>query len=99
MNKKISIAQTVIFAVIAVAVIWLGVLYNNKQDGQSKQDSVKAQEQAATDQQKIMDQLKIEDVTVGTGAEAKSGDTVSVNYTGTLPDGTKFDSNVDPKFH
>jgi len=29
---------------------------------------------------------------------AKVGDTVSVNYTGTLENGTVFDSNVDPKF-
>ena len=29
---------------------------------------------------------------------AKLGDTVSMNYTGKLEDGTVFDSNVDPKF-
>ncbi len=29
---------------------------------------------------------------------AKAGDIVSMNYTGTLDDGTVFDSNVDPKF-
>lgn len=29
---------------------------------------------------------------------AKAGDVVSMNYTGTLEDGTVFDSNVDPKF-
>jgi FKBP-type peptidyl-prolyl cis-trans isomerase len=29
---------------------------------------------------------------------AKVGDTVSMNYTGALEDGTVFDSNVDPKF-
>ena len=29
---------------------------------------------------------------------AKAGDTVSMNYTGTLADGTVFDSNVDSKF-
>lgn len=39
--------------------------------------------------------LKVEDVVVGTGKEAKSGDTVSMQYTGTLTNGTKFDSSYD----
>lgn len=30
---------------------------------------------------------------------AKTGDTVSMNYTGRLQNGTVFDSNVDPKFN
>lgn len=35
---------------------------------------------------------------VGTGELAKSGQKVSVNYTGMLLNGEKFDSNVDPQF-
>ncbi len=42
--------------------------------------------------------LKIETITPGTGEEAKVGDTVQMNYTGRLVDGTAFDSNVDPQF-
>jgi FKBP-type peptidyl-prolyl cis-trans isomerase len=38
--------------------------------------------------------LKIEDIVVGTGAEAKAGDTVTVDYTGWLTNGTKFDSSI-----
>lgn len=30
---------------------------------------------------------------------SKTGDTVAMNYTGRLEDGTVFDSNVDPKFN
>ncbi len=40
--------------------------------------------------------LKIEDTVVGTGETAVSGKTVTVNYTGTLTDGTKFDSSLNP---
>ena len=41
--------------------------------------------------------LESQDVQVGTGAEAKSGQTVSVHYVGTLTSGTKFDSSRDRK--
>jgi peptidylprolyl isomerase len=37
--------------------------------------------------------LKYLDETVGTGAEAKAGNKVTVHYTGTLKDGTQFDSS------
>ncbi len=40
-------------------------------------------------------QLKIEDLNVGTGLEAVAGKKVTVNYVGTLSDGTKFDSSYD----
>ena len=42
-----------------------------------------------------MTQLKIEDLTIGTGPEAVSGRPVKVHYTGTLEDGSKFDSSLD----
>ena len=39
--------------------------------------------------------LQYIDTVVGEGATAAHGHTVSVHYTGTLTDGTKFDSSVD----
>ena len=39
--------------------------------------------------------LKYDDLKIGTGAEAKAGQTVSVHYTGWLTNGTKFDSSKD----
>jgi FKBP-type peptidyl-prolyl cis-trans isomerase len=43
----------------------------------------------------IVDGIVIEDIAVGAGKDAKLGDTVSVNYTGTLMNGQKFDSSYD----
>lgn len=50
---------------------------------------------AANEEMETITELKIEDEIVGTGIEAVSGKTVSVNYVGTLTDGTKFDSSYD----
>jgi FKBP-type peptidyl-prolyl cis-trans isomerase len=39
--------------------------------------------------------LIVEDEVIGEGPAAKSGDVVTVHYTGWLTDGTKFDSSLD----
>jgi hypothetical protein len=39
--------------------------------------------------------LKYTDLVVGTGPSPRAGQTAVVHYTGTLTDGTKFDSSVD----
>ena len=41
--------------------------------------------------------LEYVEITEGTGASPKTGDTVSVHYTGWLKSGQKFDSSVDRK--
>ncbi len=72
---------TVIFLVIVIAgVIVLG------SKSQSTQTTM-PQTQAAG--------LQIVDEVVGTGAEAVAGKEITVNYKGTLTDGTKFDSSYD----
>jgi peptidylprolyl isomerase len=43
--------------------------------------------------------LRYEDIVVGNGVSPQRGHEVTVNYTGMLEDGTKFDSSVDPAFN
>ena len=43
----------------------------------------------------VTDVLQIDDIKLGTGAEAVPGKKLTVNYVGTLTNGTKFDSSID----
>lgn len=45
--------------------------------------------------QTMPDGLRFLDEVIGNGTEVKTGDTVTVNYLGTLENGTKFDSSYD----
>lgn len=49
----------------------------------------------AADAKLMDDGLVIQDLVIGNGNEVKSGDTVTVNYVGTLQSGEKFDSSYD----
>ncbi len=42
-----------------------------------------------------VEELQIEDIVIGEGKEATAGAKITVNYSGTLTDGTKFDSSYD----
>lgn len=94
MKKSISIIG---FIVLAALIIGAGMWYSNKISKESG-DVIAAQGAAAEQAQtQIMQNLKITDVTVGAGAEAKNGESVTVNYVGTLDNGSKFDSSYDRK--
>ncbi len=91
----VNTIKGLIFIALAAALLWYGRDYNTRMAERSVQETKQRAEEFAAWQSTAMENLKKEDVVVGTGAEAKSGDLLSVHYTGTLTDGTKFDSSVD----
>ena len=90
MKKSI---QLIAFVVIAAALIAVGSWYASKISSDSEQSSVAQGQAAAQAQQTAMQSLGIKDDVVGTGTVAANGDTVTVNYIGTLDNGTTFDSS------
>lgn len=90
MKKSIKI---IVFLVLAVAILLGGIWYSNKLSAESNAADVAAGVAADQAQQQLMQNLKITDLTVGTGTIAANGDIVTVNYIGTLDNGTTFDSS------
>lgn len=79
---------------LLVLIIWYFLLTSGGSNNQEVRQETKQQTQKtnmATDSA----QLKIEDIKIGEGKEVTAGDTVVMHYSGTLTDGTKFDSSYD----
>jgi len=86
-----NIGQITLFLGIAVVVIIAvasldKVLYKNPQT--KEEITMQPSDDTVTE-------LAIEDLKVGTGAEVKNGNAVTVDYKGTLTDGKQFDSSYD----
>ena len=94
MSKKAIIISVIILIVIICGAIYFSLPKNQniKMTQTTNQTPSPQPKGQATDIQG----MKIEILKQGTGEGAKNGDLVSVNYTGTLTDGTKFDSSLNP---
>jgi len=103
MNKKYLFATIflVVFAIIGGIAVFSGKGQSSNQSLATSTPTATIEatlEPAATASGKPTmepDKLIIQDEKVGTGSAAVAGKKVTVNYTGTLTDGTKFDSSYD----
>lgn len=92
--------RNIIAGIIIVIVILLGVYFllsPKLVDDTARpivQDETKKPEPTTMSTQQVT-KLAIQDITTGTGREVKKGDTVVVNYKGTLLNGKQFDSSYD----
>ncbi len=86
-----------IAVVVALTVVALFVYWTYSRNNQSTQKPAEVTESNTKQMNNIstIKGLEIYDEVVGTGAEAKAGQKISVHYTGTLTNGKKFDSSVD----
>lgn len=98
MDKKTAIAIIVALVVVLyfIGSSLLTKLYSNNQSdtlsiNTNQQTKIMEDTTSTNDEQA----LQIQDVIVGEGVVAEAGDTISVNYVGTLTDGSKFDSSID----
>ena len=87
--------RLVLFCVALIVVYVLGTVLVNLPQKKSSIANSPAFNQPTPTGESTSTNLKSEDLKVGTGTEAKTGDTVKVNYVGTLTNGTKFDSSYD----
>src|SRR3989344_6838697 len=98
---KKSIGRWIVIYLILAAIIY-GLVYafffykKNGGNNYSAQTQNTGAEQNQTTKNYMVQNMNIEVLQEGTGIEAKNDDTVTVNYTGMLVDGTKFDSSLNP---
>ena len=79
-------STTIIILVIILILIVVGVCYLVFPKSNTSQNPTSFDIQG----------MKVEILKQGTGEGAKVGDNIVVNYVGTLPDGTMFDSSLNP---
>ena len=95
MTKTLIFAILIIFVVITV---WFVIQKTREVDQSTETPTPTATPTATSEVNEPVqreDGLIIEDMVVGDGKTAESGDTLDAHYLGTLEDGTKFDSSYD----
>jgi FKBP-type peptidyl-prolyl cis-trans isomerase len=88
-----GIAVVLAIAVVTVFFFFPNYLGINSSSPEATTDQLTTSQAPADTTQTDPNTLKIQDVQTGTGAAAKTGDLVAVEYVGKLQDGTVFDQS------
>jgi len=94
-NRMSITVSTIVFVAVIVFLVFITI--NNKKNYISGGEIASDKKINMGNTQQI-EGVKITILEEGKGDVAKSGNTVAMNYTGKLADGTIFDSNIDLKF-
>src|SRR3989338_6266814 len=86
MNKTIIIVLVLVVLLIAILAIYFLMANPNQNMGQGPFSNSNSYE---------IQGMKVEILKQGNGAAVKNGDRAMVHYTGTLENGTKFDSSIE----
>lgn len=84
-----------IILIIIILIVFMFVFYFLAQDSQEDKTQEESETKEMVSDDNEEEELQIEVLKQGTGEEVKNGDNIVVHYTGTLEDGTKFDSSLD----
>ena len=99
-QSKIMIVLGVV-ALGVVALVFFGNFGSPKSkdveisEVQTTQEELPTEVKGEEDEKMTVEELQIEDIVIGEGQEATAGAQITVNYSGTLTDGSKFDSSYD----
>jgi len=93
--KKLNL--TIILVIVLIIIIAAIYLFSqqNKMTQPINQNPQPEQQNPQTLSNYEIEGMKVEILKEGTGEAAKTDNTVSVHYVGTLENGTKFDSSID----
>ena len=89
-----KVKNKTILLIILLVIVFAIFLIMRPKELTAHDNTGKNNEQASLIQKQEMETVKIEVLKEGTGEASKVGDTLTVDYTGTLENGTQFDSSI-----
>jgi FKBP-type peptidyl-prolyl cis-trans isomerase len=93
---KMNKTTLIIIALVVVIAAVIGLLLFKQPSQSDLNQNLNTNKMTNTNQEEPLTDVKIEILTAGNGEmTVKAGDSITVNYTGWLTNGTKFDSSLD----